>query len=147
MRGVRAACTSPKAHLELPILVPLPTSQLTGRKCDACGGRLRDTILDWEDELPDPDYPDAVERCEEADLCITLGTSLRITPAGQMPMLSKKFAVVNLQETPYDEQAVLVIRAKVDQVMEGLLVRIKREMGRTVGGEEGAEGRGAGEKP
>jgi len=100
--------------------------QKTGRKCtvENCNGDLRDTILDWEDELPSPDFPRANEHCERSDLVICLGTSLRIEPAGSMPQLAKKFIIVNLQRTPYDSKAKLIIRAKVDDVMGDLLSRL-----------------------
>lgn len=95
----------------------------TGRKCDdlKCKGVLRDTILDWEDELPHDDWMRAQEECIQSDLVLALGTSLRIEPAGSLPTLGKKFVIVNKQETPYDHRAEIVIRANVDQVMEEVM--------------------------
>lgn len=93
----------------------------TGRKCDNCGGDLRDTLLDWEDALPEDDFARATEECEKADLAICLGTSLRIEPAGSLPTYAKKFVIINMQETPYDSQADLVIRGRVDDVMQGVM--------------------------
>lgn len=63
----------------------------------------------------------AQDVCDEADLVLALGTSLRIVPAGQLPLRAKKFVIVNLQNTPYDSEAELVIHAKVDEVMTGLM--------------------------
>ena len=56
--------------------------QKTGRKCekDDCDGDLRDTILDWEDELPDKDWSLSQQHCAQSDLVIAIGTSLRIEP-------------------------------------------------------------------
>lgn len=99
--------------------------QETGRKCDECKtGALRDTLLDWEDPLPEDDLERSSEECERADLVITLGTSLRIEPAGSLPTKAKKFVIVNFQETPYDKEAELVLRAPVDDVMDELLKRL-----------------------
>ena len=95
--------------------------QPTGRHCDACGGKLLDTVLDWDDGLPDSEWVPATKHFEDADLAIALGTSLRIVPAGELPLTSKAFVIVNLQPTPYDGSATLVIRAKVDVVMAALL--------------------------
>lgn len=97
--------------------------QKTGRKCetDSCNGDLRDTVLDWDDELPEKDYELAIEECVKSDLVISLGTSLRIQPAADLPSRGKRFVIVNLQVTPYDPKAELIIRAKVDDVMSGLL--------------------------
>jgi NAD+-dependent protein deacetylase sirtuin 6 len=58
--------------------------QKTGRKCERCSGDLRDTLLDWEDPLPEDDLERSDEHCEKADLILTLGTSLRIDPVGQL---------------------------------------------------------------
>ncbi len=56
--------------------------QKTGRKCerDGCNGDLHDTILDWNDELPEIDWALSQEHCEHSDLVLTIGTSLRIEP-------------------------------------------------------------------
>jgi len=99
--------------------------QLTGRKCEhGCKeGGLRDTLLDWEDELPKYDFERAEQECTLADLCVCLGTSLRIEPAGSLPTYAKKFVIVNLQETPYDNRAEFIVRAPVDDVMRDLMKR------------------------
>ena len=52
---------------------------------------------------------------------LTLGTSLRIEPAGSLPQLSRRFCVVNLQRTPKDAAAHLIVRAPVDVVMETIM--------------------------
>jgi NAD+-dependent protein deacetylase sirtuin 6 len=93
----------------------------TGRKCDECGGALCDTLLDWEDPLPEDDLDRSNAYCREADLVICLGTSLRIQPAGSMPTLAKQFVIVNLQETPEDGNAALVIRERVDKVVLAIM--------------------------
>ena len=168
----------------------------TGRHCTlggsppgSCPGKLKDTMLDWEDELPIVDWNRAQEECARADLVVCLGTSLRIEPAAELctyPMrypgwtaaaeeaaaaegegreildnarkdygsdnnkkkkgrkkkknnnktsksnanqLIKKdnrlgYAVVNLQVTPYDDEAALVVRGKVDDVMKALMSKL-----------------------
>ncbi|XP_053317733.1 NAD-dependent protein deacylase sirtuin-6 [Spea bombifrons] len=105
----------------------------TGRLCDvpkvrglrACRGKLVDTILDWEDHLPDRDLNMADAACREADLSITLGTSLQIKPSGNLPLLTKrnggKLVIINLQPTKHDRHADLLIHGYVDGVMEQLM--------------------------
>jgi len=97
--------------------------QKTGRKCEqkGCDGFLRDTILDWEDALPEDDWQRAQDECEKSDLVLALGTSLRIEPAGSLPTLGTKFVIVNKQDTPYDSSAEFVIRANVDDVMKQVM--------------------------
>uniref|UniRef100_A0A671K762 protein acetyllysine N-acetyltransferase n=1 Tax=Sinocyclocheilus anshuiensis TaxID=1608454 RepID=A0A671K762_9TELE len=85
----------------------------TGHYCDvtrsrglrSCRGKLISTILDWEDSLPDRDLNRADEACRQADLALTLGTSLQIKPSGDLPLLTKrtggKLVIVNLQPTKH----------------------------------------------
>jgi mono-ADP-ribosyltransferase sirtuin 6 len=95
--------------------------QPTGRRCTLCGEKLLDTLLDWEDALPEADFERAEAECDKADLVICLGTSLRIEPVGSLPLRARKFIIVNLQVTPKDEHAALIIKAPVDLVMEHLM--------------------------
>eukprot|EP00538_Stauroneis_constricta_P013573 CAMPEP_0119555088 /NCGR_PEP_ID=MMETSP1352-20130426/7408_1 /TAXON_ID=265584 /ORGANISM="Stauroneis constricta, Strain CCMP1120" /LENGTH=319 /DNA_ID=CAMNT_0007601799 /DNA_START=62 /DNA_END=1018 /DNA_ORIENTATION=- len=98
----------------------------TGRKCEveSCGGDLLDTLLDWEDLLPEDDLERSESHCEKSDLALCLGTSLRIEPAGSLPTYAKRYVIVNLQQTPKDDGASLIIRAPVDTVMKHLLEQL-----------------------
>ena len=64
----------------------------TGRKCteSGCKGRLKDFILDWEDALPEDELTASEQAASAADLAICLGTSLQITPACDLPLLTVK---------------------------------------------------------
>ncbi|XP_075060963.1 NAD-dependent protein deacylase sirtuin-6 isoform X4 [Mixophyes fleayi] len=88
-------------------------------------GNLKDTILDWEDSLPERDLGLADEACRKADLSITLGTSLQIKPSGNLPLLTKrkggKLVIINLQPTKHDRYADLRIHGYVDEVMKHLM--------------------------
>lgn len=103
----------------------------TGRQCDACQSDLRDTLLDWNDLLPEDDLERSNEHCEKADLAICLGTSLRIEPAGSLPTKAKQFVIVNLQATPYDKEAncALLIRQRTDIVLRGVLEHLGYNIG------------------
>jgi len=97
----------------------------TGRKCLRCNRELIDTVLDWEDALPASEFKESNNQCKQADVVLCLATSLRIEPVGNMPFLSprgnRKVIICNLQDTPKDKKADLVIHGKVDEVM-GLLM-------------------------
>ncbi|KAF8646141.1 hypothetical protein HU200_065988 [Digitaria exilis] len=102
----------------------------TPRRCSDknCGARLKDTVLDWEDALPPEEMNSAMEHCRSADLVLCLGTSLQITPACNMPLMSIKnggrVAIVNLQATPKDKKASLVIHGLVDKVITGVMTKL-----------------------
>eukprot|EP00877_Chromochloris_zofingiensis_P004606 jgi/Chrzof1/14146/Cz08g26220.t1 len=97
----------------------------TGRQCPKCGKPLFDQILDWEDALPKDDLKASEKHATEADLSICLGTSLQIYPAANLPLRTLKsgghMAIINLQATPKDKKASIVIHAKVDEVMALLM--------------------------
>lgn len=94
----------------------------TGRVCDrsGCGGALRDNLLDWEDALPEREFVASETALSEADLCICMGTSLRIRPASELPLRTVKnggkLVIINLQKTPKDRHAHLKIHLPVDEV-------------------------------
>lgn len=96
---------------------PCLAAKITGR---GCRGKLHDTILDWEHNLPENDLIMADYHSRQttplynfvfsnkkslsvADLSICLGTTLQIVPSGKLPLLAKKnaglLAIVNLQPT------------------------------------------------
>jgi mono-ADP-ribosyltransferase sirtuin 6 len=93
--------------------------QPTGNLCavPGCGGPLHDLVLDWDDALPVADLEASERHIEDADLVLCLGTSLRIEPVGLLPLRAKRFVIVNLQVTPIDNAAALVIRTSVDDVL------------------------------
>ncbi|KAK4594275.1 hypothetical protein RGQ29_018098 [Quercus rubra] len=96
----------------------------TSRHCK-CGARLKDTVLDWEDELPLKELNPAAEQCRMADVVLCLGTSLQITPACDLPFQTLRgggrVIIVNLQQTPKDKKASLVIHGRVDKVIAGVM--------------------------
>ena len=101
----------------------------TGNTCEQCGGAMYDTVLDWDTPICEEEMALAEQKVSEADLVLCLGTSLRIIPAAELPLLvgtgrkdnaDEKFCIVNLQKTPLDDKAALVIRCEVDEVMQFL---------------------------
>ncbi|CAM6083989.1 unnamed protein product [Calypogeia fissa] len=99
----------------------------TGRKCEkeGCQGNLQDSVIQFWEELPEEAMNSATKHSQKADLGIVLGSSLRVTPACDLPAKilgnGGRVVIVNLQNTPLDPRASLVIRATCDQVMQMLL--------------------------
>ncbi|KAG6637810.1 NAD-dependent protein deacetylase SRT1 [Carya illinoinensis] len=106
----------------------------TSRRCFdvKCGAKLKDTVLDWEDALPSKEMDAAENHCRMADVVLCLGTSLQITPACNLPLKSLrgggKIVIVNLQKTPKDKKASLVIHGRVDKVIAGVMDRLNLQI-------------------
>lgn len=95
----------------------------------SCRGKLHDTILDWEDNLPEHDLEMSDYQSSLAELNICLGTTLQIVPSGNLPLRSKKYngkvVIVNLQPTKHDKKADLIINTYVDDV----LIKVMKKLG------------------
>ena len=112
--SLRPPCARPASSLRPPYLYlprALPAASAPSAPC-----RHADLVLILTlTPTPTPTLP------RRADLVLTLGTSLRIEPAGSLPQLAAKFCIVNLQKTPKDSAAALIVRAPVDVVMETIM--------------------------
>ena len=57
-----------------------------------------------------------------------MGSSLRVSPANLLPQATAErggnLVICNLQKTPLDDYAALVIHAKCDDIMTGLMERL-----------------------
>ncbi|KAG9134190.1 hypothetical protein Leryth_024029, partial [Lithospermum erythrorhizon] len=101
--------------------------KVTPRRCsdEKCGAKLRDTVLDWEDALPPKEMSAAEKHCRMADVVLCLGTSLQITPACNLPLKCLRgggeIAIVNLQPTPKDKRASLIIHGFVDKIISEIM--------------------------
>ena len=105
----------------------------TGRLCDTgkCRGKLKDTIVNFGDDL----HPmvcgglwKASRKCRHADLCLTLGTSLTVYPASDLPLKAKKLVIVNLQATELDEHADVRVWCTCDNFFKVLMPRLEEAM-------------------
>jgi hypothetical protein len=96
---------------------------------------MRDTVCDWDSNLPVRELEAARHNSRRAELSICLGTSLRIRPANALPLMTTRrhrqlkercgdVVIVNLQRTPMDSHARIRIFAEVDVVMRMLLQRL-----------------------
>eukprot|EP01062_Namystynia_karyoxenos_P066304 TRINITY_DN60267_c0_g1_i1.p1 TRINITY_DN60267_c0_g1~~TRINITY_DN60267_c0_g1_i1.p1 ORF type:complete len:412 (+),score=92.71 TRINITY_DN60267_c0_g1_i1:72-1307(+) len=76
----------------------------TGRKCDSCGGPLRDTVISFGDGLESCVLRPAFEYAQRADCCLSLGSTMSIGPSNQVvTMHSGPLIVCVRQETEMDE--------------------------------------------
>lgn len=108
-------------------------SHETGRKCDdpECRGDLVDTIINFGENLDSNTINAGFQNGMDADLCLAMGSSLRVTPAADIPRETARrggrLVIVNLQKTPLDGRG-MVIHAMCDTVMNMLMERLQLEI-------------------
>lgn len=61
----------------------------TGRKCEACGKPMRDTVISFGDGLEDCVLRPAFEHASQADACLSLGSTMSIGPSNQVVMMHR----------------------------------------------------------
>ncbi|XP_067052036.1 uncharacterized protein [Acropora muricata] len=109
-------------------------NHLTGRHCDDlhCGGHLVDSIINFNEDLPEDELEKAFNRAEFADLCIVLGSSLRVYPAADIPgdMIKRgaKVVIVNLQKTPLNTKCAMEVHSRIDSLIVRLMKQLELEI-------------------
>jgi hypothetical protein len=92
---------------------------------------LYDSIINFGENLPEEALNDGFFNSEKADLCLVLGSSLRVTPAANMPLETAqkggKLVIVNLQSTPLDKYSTR-INGMIDDVMIRLMKKLNLEI-------------------
>jgi mono-ADP-ribosyltransferase sirtuin 6 len=102
----------------------------TGRLCD-CGGKLRDTIVNFGDNLFTNGVcgglPRARKESKRADVMLALGSSLTVPPANGLVTRARRLVVCNLQATEFDAQCAVRLFATCDAVMTLLASELQRK--------------------
>lgn len=91
--------------------------------CD-CGGIIKPDVVLYEEPLDDKTVRSAIMAISDADALIIAGTSLAVYPAASYInyFRGKNLVLINLQSTPYDNMANLVIHQKVGEVLSQIEV-------------------------
>jgi NAD-dependent deacetylase len=91
--------------------------------CRDCGGLLKPDVVLFGESLPSDTLGRAEEESRSCDLFLSIGSSLVVQPAASMPAIAKqsgaKLVIVNMEETPLDGKADLVIRDSASTVLSG----------------------------
>ena len=88
-------------------------------RCPECGGIIKPEVVLYEEELDQRVLTAAVDAIAGADTLLIAGTSLAVYPAAGLIRYFEGdcLAVVNLSPTPMDQQADLLIRGKIGEVL------------------------------
>jgi NAD-dependent deacetylase len=94
--------------------------------CGECGGVLRPDVVLFGEGLPTVAMSRARHLADESDLLLVAGSSLTVDPAASLPSIAGRtgeVAVINLDETRYDDRAAYRLRADVTEVLPELAGR------------------------
>jgi NAD-dependent deacetylase len=102
-------------------------------ECDVCLGILKPDVIYFGEGLPQEALMKAVERAQNCDLFIIIGSSLTVYPAAYMPFYAvesgAKLVVINVTMTHCDDKAEVVIKSMAGPVMERVLTEVKKKIG------------------
>ena len=101
--------------------------------CEYCGGILKPDVIFFGEPLPKKTLESAAISSSTCELFIVVGSSLVVYPAAYMPIYAKaaeaRLAIINMVETPCDEEADLVISGQAGVVMKQVMQAIRYAMG------------------
>ncbi len=90
-----------------------------------CGGRLKPATVLFGEPLPQKALNSAINASQNCDTFLVLGSSLVVYPAAQLPVLAKKnnakLAIVNIDPTPLDSLADIVIYENTSKVLSKII--------------------------
>ena len=102
----------------------------TGRApaCITCGGIVKSATISFGQAMPEQEMADARAATLNADLFISIGSSLQVFPAAGFPVLAKQnrtpMVILNREETGLDGLADIVIHADSARVLGAVMARI-----------------------
>jgi len=98
-------------------------------RCDSCGGILKPATVAFGQPMPERETREAERRAAACDLFLVAGSSLVVYPAAQMPLIAKdngaRLVIINLEPTPHDHHADVVINGKTGDILPQMVGQIK----------------------
>ncbi len=120
-----AACTLCGARSSITALQRRVDAGEVDPTCSLCGGYLKAATILFGQRVPERELARAKELAEACDLFLIVGSSLKVVPAATLPRLALKrnipLIIINLQPTPLDDYADVVIHEKAGLVLPPLI--------------------------
>ena len=96
--------------------------------CPDCGGFLKAATILFGQRVPEAELTRASELSLSCDLFLVVGSSLKVTPAATLPSLALRndvpLIIINLQPTPLDDYAEIIINEKAGVVLPPLVAAL-----------------------
>ena len=94
--------------------------------CDACDGLVKVATISFGQPMNPLTMEKALASAVHSNLMIVLGSSLVVQPVAGLPKIAlengSRLIICNLQTTPYDQHADLVMHEKIENVAEELFL-------------------------
>lgn len=87
-------------------------------RCHKCQGMLRPDVILFGDPMPQEFFQIAQRLRSKCDFVIVVGSSLQVYPVAGIAELGKPMGIVNLESTPYDSRAEVVINSKCSEALK-----------------------------
>lgn len=92
--------------------------------CPGCKGLLKPDVVLFGEQLPQDELNKAYHAAQMCDTFLVVGSSLVVYPAAQVPVIAKSkgaiLVIVNIDPTPLDGEADLVINMKASEVLSSV---------------------------
>ena len=128
--AMKIGCLDCDARFDADPMVKMFAQTQVVPVCPKCHGMLKHATVSFGQSLPAEVLQTAVKWAREADVFLTLGSSLVVYPAAQLPEIAKKqgarLVIINRDETPLDSIADLVIHAPLGEVMNAIETALYR---------------------
>lgn len=126
--GTYAKCLSCGLRHEISWVSEVIAQTAQPPRCTSCGGIVKSATISFGQAMPEQEMADARAATLNADLFISIGSSLQVFPAAGFPVLAKQnrtpLVILNREETGLDGLADLVIHADSAPVLGGVMARI-----------------------
>jgi len=123
-----AACTLCGARSSITALQQRVDAGEIDPTCPLCGGYLKAATILFGQRVPERELARAKELALECDLFLVVGSSLKVVPAATLPRLALNrnvpLIIINLQPTPLDEYADVVINERAGDVLPRLVAML-----------------------
>jgi len=101
--------------------------------CEECHGMLKPDCVLFGESLPQEVLQEATSRSCQSDLFIVIGSTLVVYPAAYMPMYAleagARLVIINLSDTPLDQKAAVLVRAKAGETMLDIIQKVTAKIG------------------
>lgn len=114
-------CLGCQKRYPFEFLVEQVERQQIPPSCPSCNHMLRPDVVLFGDPMPPLFYEAWEELAGQCDLLLVCGSSLVVYPVAELPALARKLIIINLEPTPYDHLAAVVIREKCGRVLPAIV--------------------------